>query len=56
MILVRVGDAVKAGDAIVELHYREESKCATARTMIQTASKIADSRPLASDLIYEVID
>jgi pyrimidine-nucleoside phosphorylase len=56
MMHVRVGDAVKAGDRLVELHYRDEGKAAKARELIHEACTIGDVPPVETELIYEVIE
>ena len=56
IVRVRVGDAVRAGDPLVELLYRDEWKCAKAGEMIRSACRIGDSPPSQSSLIYEVIE
>jgi pyrimidine-nucleoside phosphorylase len=56
MMHIRVGDAVKAGDRLVELHYRDEGKAAHARELIHAACTIDDAPPAKTELIYEVIE
>jgi pyrimidine-nucleoside phosphorylase len=56
IVRVRVGDAVKVGDSLVELLYRDEWKYAKAREMIHSACQIGDSPSSQSALIYEVIE
>jgi pyrimidine-nucleoside phosphorylase len=56
MMHVRVGDSVKAGDRIVELHYRDEGKAARARQLIHEACTMGESPPVKTELIYEVIE
>jgi thymidine phosphorylase len=56
IVRVRVGDAVKVGDPLVELLYRDEWKCTKAREMIRSACQLGDSPSSQSALIYEVIE
>jgi pyrimidine-nucleoside phosphorylase len=56
MMQVRVGDQVKAGDRVVELHFRDEGKAVKARELIRAACTIADAPPAKTELIFEVIE
>jgi pyrimidine-nucleoside phosphorylase len=51
-----VGDAVRPGDALVELHYRDAGKVAAARELIQAGCVIADASPPVGPLVLEVIE
>jgi thymidine phosphorylase len=55
VVCVRVGDQVREGDALVELHYRDGGKLAAARELIRSACVLADERPTAQTLVLEVI-
>ncbi len=55
MLLAKPGDAVRAGDGIVELHYRDPSRLATALELLSQACTIADEPPAAAELILETI-
>jgi pyrimidine-nucleoside phosphorylase len=55
MVLVRAGDQVEAGQALLELHYRDEAKSAAARELLREACPIADAPPTASALVLETI-
>jgi pyrimidine-nucleoside phosphorylase len=56
VIPVRVGDKVNRGDALIEIHYRDEAKCTKAQEMLVRACAIGDALPAKSELIIEVID
>jgi pyrimidine-nucleoside phosphorylase len=53
-IEVKPGEPVKAGDAILELHYRDSGRLETAVEMVRSACTIGD-KPPAGTLILEVI-
>jgi thymidine phosphorylase len=53
---VRVGERVRPGDALVELHYRDAAKLPAARDLIHSACVLADERPTAQELVLEVVD
>jgi pyrimidine-nucleoside phosphorylase len=55
IVKVQVGDRVRSGQPLVELHYRGESGLAAARALIETGVSISDSPPTVPNLIYEVI-
>jgi thymidine phosphorylase len=55
-ISVQVGDAVNRGDVLVEIHYRDEAKCAKVKEMLRRACVIGDAAPAKSELICEVIE
>ncbi len=52
-LLARPGDRVKAGDALAEIHYRDESRLADAVKLLHSAWRIADEKPQAEPLILE---
>ncbi len=55
MVLAKPGDRVSAGDAILELHYRDASRRDAALALVQRAVAIGDEAPvLGSVLIGEV--
>jgi len=51
MIKATVGDAVRAGDPILELHYRDAAKLAAAIGRATEAVDIGDARPVARPLV-----
>jgi pyrimidine-nucleoside phosphorylase len=51
MVLAKPGDAVRAGDPILELHYRDRGRLETAARLTSQAIAIADQRPAATPLI-----
>jgi pyrimidine-nucleoside phosphorylase len=52
----RVGEAVKAGELLAELHYRDEAKLNKAMAMFRRACVISDEPPTKSALILEVVE
>jgi pyrimidine-nucleoside phosphorylase len=54
-IVARVGDPVKPGDALVEVHYRDADRLAPALELLGRAWAIADVPSAASPLILETI-
>jgi pyrimidine-nucleoside phosphorylase len=50
-----VGRAVKAGDAILEVHYRDEATLAAARPRLQQTIVIGDAPPEVAGLILEEV-
>jgi pyrimidine-nucleoside phosphorylase len=55
VVRVRVGDTVRPGDALVELHSRDGGKVAAARELIRAGCVIADAPPAIGPLVLEVI-
>ena len=55
MVLAHPGDALRAGDPILELHYRRESDLAAALDLIGRAIEIADEPPSVMPLIVEEV-
>jgi len=51
MIKAKPGDAVKAGDAVLELHYRDRARLEAAMALAARAVAIGDERPPAARLI-----
>jgi pyrimidine-nucleoside phosphorylase len=51
MIKVKPGDEVRAGDAVVELHYRDRARLDAALALAARAVTIGDERPPAARLI-----
>jgi pyrimidine-nucleoside phosphorylase len=52
-ILARPGDAIRAGDALVEVHYRDAARLGDALALLAEAWTIADAAPPATPLILE---
>jgi thymidine phosphorylase len=51
LVKAKPGDAVRAGDAILELWYRDRAKLDAARALASSAIAIGDSRPAARPLV-----
>jgi thymidine phosphorylase len=51
MVLAKPGDAVRSGDPVLELHYRDRARLEPARTLAEQAIAIGDERPAAGRLI-----
>jgi pyrimidine-nucleoside phosphorylase len=51
MVLAKPGEAVRAGDPILELHYRDRGRLETATRLTTQAITIGDERPAATRLI-----
>jgi pyrimidine-nucleoside phosphorylase len=54
-ILAKPGDAVKAGDALVELHYRGTDSLAEALEVMRDACTIEDAPPVSGPIILETV-
>jgi len=55
IVRAHVGEQVKAGDAILEVHYRDEGSLAAALPMLQQSVTVADEEPPARELVLEAI-
>ncbi|AZR73430.1 pyrimidine-nucleoside phosphorylase [Anoxybacter fermentans] len=51
----KVGDEVKAGEALAELHVNDEKRLNDALSLLKNAFTISDEKPKGKPLIYEVI-
>jgi thymidine phosphorylase len=51
MVLARPGTRVKTGDGVLELHYRDRARLASAEPLVGSAIVIADAAPPPSPLI-----
>jgi pyrimidine-nucleoside phosphorylase len=51
MVLAKPGDGVRAGDPILELHYRDRGRLETATRLTSQAIAVSDQRPPAAPLI-----
>jgi pyrimidine-nucleoside phosphorylase len=54
-IMAKTGEAVRAGDILVELHYRDPSRLTTALELLGSACVITDEPPSHQELILEII-
>ena len=55
MLKARQGDAVRAGDAILELHYRDRARLDAALALTGAAITIGDAAPPARRLILDEV-
>jgi pyrimidine-nucleoside phosphorylase len=55
MLLKVVGDPVKSGEALVELHYREQAKLPAALQLVRRACVIDDEPPQPRPLLLETL-
>ena len=55
VVLANRGAQVKAGDVLVEVHYRGDQQLATALTMMREAYQFAETAPPAQPLVKETI-
>src|SRR5262249_32655310 len=55
--IVRVcpGDAVGAGDVLIEMHYRDRSRLEEALALTRGACRIEDEPPAASPLVLDIV-
>jgi thymidine phosphorylase len=53
VVRARPGDMVTAGDAVVELHHRDDGRIDEARRLVEQAVTIGDEAPLAGPLVLE---
>jgi pyrimidine-nucleoside phosphorylase len=56
MVLARRGDKVRAGDALLELHHRPDSRVEAARALLQDACPIHDQPPADEPLVLEILE
>ena len=50
------GDAVSAGEALAEVHARDESSASTAIAAVQSAYAIGDQLPHAHGILLDVVE
>ena len=50
-MLAKPGDEVRAGDGVLELHYRDQARLDAALRLASPSVAIADGRPAARPLI-----
>jgi pyrimidine-nucleoside phosphorylase len=55
IVRARVGDQVKAGDVILEVHYGDEATLAMARPALRQALTVRDAVPVPAELVLEEI-
>ena len=51
MVLAKPGDELRAGEPILELHYRDRARLETAEALAARAVVVGDERPCAENLI-----
>jgi thymidine phosphorylase len=51
MVVAKPGDAVRAGDPVLEMHFRDRGRLETAIRLTSRAIAIADGRPAPRGLI-----
>ena len=51
----KVGDAVKSGEPLCEVHYNSEARLGNAMTVLAKSFEIGDKAPPASPLIRKII-
>jgi pyrimidine-nucleoside phosphorylase len=56
VLKVKRGDAVRAGDALIELHYREAGRLEAALGLLRQACQIGPELPAAQPLILGSIE
>jgi pyrimidine-nucleoside phosphorylase len=54
-VLAHRGHRVKAGDGLIELHYRDAAKLAAAKALLADACPIRDDVPAAKPLVLEIL-
>ena len=55
VVQAEVGGRIRAGDPLVELHYRDEPRLPAARALLKAGVVIADEEPTVRSLILEVV-
>src|SRR5205823_5366591 len=56
VVLVRPGDEVRAGDGLLEVHYRDGERLGRALAILEGACPVADEAPAARPLVLGVIE
>ncbi len=56
LVVVNRGARVKAGDALVEVHYRADARLGAALEMLRAAYRIGAAAPPEQPLVYETIE
>ncbi len=55
IVLAGPGDAVKSGDVLMEIHYRDRAKLGSCLALLKDMCKISDDRPKEIPLVLETI-
>ena len=55
MLAATMGDRVRAGDEILLIQYRDESRCRAARALLTQAVKVADAANRSMPLIIDEV-
>jgi len=53
VVRARPGERLAAGDAVVELHHRDDGRLDEARRLVEQAVTIGDEAPLVGPLVLE---
>jgi thymidine phosphorylase len=56
VVLVKPGDAVRAGAALVEVHYRDAARLPAALDLFTRACVIGDAAPPPQPLVLETLE
>ncbi len=56
LVLARPGQTVKAGDALLELHYRDAARLQAAKELLRDACPIEDTQPTEDLLVRETLE
>jgi pyrimidine-nucleoside phosphorylase len=56
ILKAKIGDLVQAGDALVELHYRDSSRLDAAMPLLRQACRIGEAAPERQDIILETVE
>jgi pyrimidine-nucleoside phosphorylase len=55
IVRARVGERVQAGDAVLDVHYRDDGTLAAARPVLRKAVTVADTPPTVAELVLEEV-
>jgi pyrimidine-nucleoside phosphorylase len=55
IVLAQRGERIKAGDPLIELHYRDSSRLAAAKALLVNACPIRDEAPAMAPLVLEYL-
>jgi thymidine phosphorylase len=55
VVQARIGGRIRAGDPLIELHYRDAAKLPAARALLKAGVVIADEEPTVRSLVLEVV-
>ncbi len=56
VVRAQVGNRVRPGDVLADLHYRDAARLAAARELVRSACEIADDPPTVQSLVLEVVE